>query len=85
MISPAAQRPVKRSVSLYGHRTSVTLEPPFWAVLERMARARGRSINALVGQIDAARPPDVTLAGALRVAALAWALEAGRLRDAPPA
>jgi predicted DNA-binding ribbon-helix-helix protein len=68
------QRPVKRSLSLYGHRTSVTLEPVFWRALERMAAQKGLSLNAVAGRIDAARDPDATLAGALRVAILDWAL-----------
>lgn len=60
---------IKRSVNLSGHATSLALEPEFWAVLERMAE--GRSLAAVVGEIDdarAARP----LASACRVAALAW-------------
>ncbi|WP_035871174.1 ribbon-helix-helix domain-containing protein [Cucumibacter marinus] len=61
----------KRSVSLSGHRTSLALEPEFWAVLEEMADDRDLSLAALVGEIDAKRD-DANLASALRVAALAW-------------
>ena len=67
-------RPVKRSLTLSGHRTSVTLEPPFWDALERMARESGLSLNAAVAGIDAARAPSVGLASTLRVAILDWAL-----------
>lgn len=47
-----AFRLVKKSFSLSGHRTSVALEPEFWAALARMAGARGMSLAALVAQID---------------------------------
>mgnify|MGYP006292867967 CR=1 FL=1 len=70
----ARARPVKRSLTLSGHRTSVTLEPPFWDALERMARDCGLSLNAAVARIDAARAPSVGLASTLRVAILDWAL-----------
>lgn len=66
--------PVKRSVVLSGHRTSVTLEPAFWAAFGTMAAERGLSLNALAAEIDGVRPPDVGLSSALRVAILDWAL-----------
>jgi predicted DNA-binding ribbon-helix-helix protein len=66
----------KRSFRLAGHRTSVALEPAFWTALEHAAAQRGRSLAALVAEIDAARAdPTLPLASALRVFALA---EAGR-------
>ena len=58
----------KKSFSLSGHRTSVALEAEFWAVLE--GAAKGASLAALVGQIDAQRG-DRPLASALRLHALA--------------
>jgi predicted DNA-binding ribbon-helix-helix protein len=62
----------KRSFRLAGHRTSVALEPEFWAVLEMAAATRGRSLAALVAEVDAARgDPALPLASALRVFALA--------------
>ena len=61
---------VKRSLSLSGHRTSVALEPEFWAVLDQMAEQKELSFAALVASIDAKRTPDRPLASALRVAAL---------------
>jgi predicted DNA-binding ribbon-helix-helix protein len=65
--------PVKRSLTLSGHRTSVTLEPPFWEAFEAMAAERGQSLNALAAAIDAARPAGLGLASALRLAVLEWA------------
>lgn len=62
----------KRSFSLAGHRTSVALEPAFWAALEAIARTRGVSLAALVAELDAARAEDgAPLASTLRVFALA--------------
>ncbi|RFD18499.1 hypothetical protein DY926_16270 [Komagataeibacter melaceti] len=60
----------KRSLNLSGHRTSVALEPEFWRALDLIAHKRGLTLVALVGRIDAARPPDRPLASALRVEAL---------------
>jgi predicted DNA-binding ribbon-helix-helix protein len=59
--------PVKRSVLIAGHPTSISLEPNFWRALEDAARDSGRPINALVAEIDAARleaqsPPNLTSA-----------------------
>ena len=60
----------KRSFSLSRHRTSIALEPEFWAVLEHQADMRNISLAALVGEIDSARAMR-PLASALRVFALA--------------
>lgn len=61
--------PVKRSVTIAGHATSVSLEPVFWNALERAAVTHALPLSALVAQIDALRvaqadPPN--LASALR-------------------
>ena len=61
--------PVKRSVTIAGHETSVSLEPVFWQALEVAAAARGLPLSALVAAIDHARsqaedPPN--LASAIR-------------------
>jgi predicted DNA-binding ribbon-helix-helix protein len=48
-------RPVKRSVTIAGHETSVSLEPMFWAALERAASEADKPVNALIADIDAAR------------------------------
>ena len=61
--------PVKRSVTIAGHATSISLEPVFWLALERAAATRGLPLSALVAQIDAARaaqPQPPNLASALR-------------------
>ena len=47
--------PVKRSVEVAGHKTSITLEPVFWNMLRDAARARGVPINAIVAQVDLER------------------------------
>jgi predicted DNA-binding ribbon-helix-helix protein len=60
----------KRSVTLAGHRTSVALEPEFWAVLDSLAAGRGVSLAAVLAEVDAARPPGQALASALRITAL---------------
>ena len=62
-----SHRPVKRSLTLQGHRTSVSLEHEFWDALREIARAEGRSLSALAAEIDAARPPDLGLATAIRL------------------
>jgi len=59
-------RPVKHSLTLQGHRTSVSLEDAFWTEFRRLATARGQTINGLAAQIDATRG-DVGLASAIRV------------------
>lgn len=63
----------KRSMTIAGHRTSVALEPEFWAAVDALARRRDLPLAALVAEIDAARPPTRNLASALRVAVLAAA------------
>lgn len=70
--------PVKRSVEIAGHKTSISLEPLFWDWLRAVAEAEGVPINALVARIDAERigaetPPG--LAGAIRLWLASRALE----------
>ena len=65
----------KRSFSLSGHRTSVALEPQFWAVLEAEAAKHGSSFAAFIASIDRSRG-DRPLASALRLHALAAAKNA---------
>jgi predicted DNA-binding ribbon-helix-helix protein len=57
---------IKRSVAIAGHRTSVSLEAPFWDALKDIAQARGISVQALIGELDAARGGD-NLSSAIRV------------------
>jgi predicted DNA-binding ribbon-helix-helix protein len=61
---------VKRSFSLAGHRTSVALEPEFWAALGAIAASRGQTLSALIAERDASRSPDQPLTSILRVFAL---------------
>jgi predicted DNA-binding ribbon-helix-helix protein len=65
-------RPVKRSLTLRGHRTSVTLEDAFWTAFRDIAEARGLALNALAAEIDEARDLDTGLATAIRLYVLAW-------------
>lgn len=55
----------KRSVLVAGHRTSVSLEVAFWAELRKLAAAQGKSLNALVTEVDAGRTGN--LSSALRL------------------
>lgn len=66
--------PVKRSITIAGHPTSISLEPGFWRALEAAAAARGLPLSALVAEIDALRilaPVPPNLASALRL----WLLD----------
>ena len=47
--------PTKRSVTIAGHETSISLQPLFWAALERAAQVEGLPINALIARIDVER------------------------------
>jgi predicted DNA-binding ribbon-helix-helix protein len=69
MAAPYAS-PVKRSVTIAGHETSISLEPIFWDALREAAAEQDLPVNALIAQIDAVRieaadPPN--LASAIRV------------------
>jgi predicted DNA-binding ribbon-helix-helix protein len=57
----------KRSVTIDGHRTSISLEDAFWTELAAIAGARGLSLNALVAEIDHARLTPGNLSSALRL------------------
>ncbi len=62
--------PVKRSVEIAGHKTSISLEPLFWDLLREAAKADGVPLNALVARIDSARiaaPSPPGLATAVRL------------------
>ena len=60
-------RPVKHSLTLKGHRTSVSLEDTFWRAFRDIATERGVALNVLAAEFDSARDPDVGLASAIRV------------------
>jgi predicted DNA-binding ribbon-helix-helix protein len=63
-------RPKKHSLTLRGHRTSVSLEDEFWDAFREIAAARGRAINDLAAEIDAERGLDLGLASAIRLTVL---------------
>jgi len=69
----------KRSVSLSGHRTSIALEPEFWAALQTLAAGQGIGLITLIASIDANRLPDQKLASALRV----FVLKSARIPTTP--
>ena len=72
--------PVKRSVMIAGHATSVSLEPIFWEALKRAADEENLPISALVARIDAdriAQADPVNLASAIRVWLMARLLHSG--------
>ncbi len=68
-----AARPVKRSFSIRGHRTSISLEAPFWDALKEAAQREGLSLAALVARIDEERG-GAGLSGAVRI----WILRHAR-------
>ena len=75
----AARSLRKRSVTIAGHATSLSLEEEFWRDLRAIARRRNLSLNALVSSIDAARAGN--LSSALRVFVLEC-YRSGELRPA---
>ena len=60
-------RPAKRSLTLRGHRTSVSLEDEFWHAFRRIAEEQGRPINDLAAEIDSKRSVSTGLATAIRL------------------
>lgn len=68
----------KHSVSIRGHRTSITLEDAFMAALKTMAAQRGIAVAALIAEIDSAQATPINLSSAIRLAVLDWALNGQR-------
>ncbi len=68
-MSDAHPGPIKRSMTIAGHRTSLSLEPEFWEALNALATVRDMSVAGLVAAIDEARGR-TNLSSALRVAVL---------------
>jgi predicted DNA-binding ribbon-helix-helix protein len=67
--APPPAPPVKRSVTIAGHETSIALEPVFWDALENAAAEEKLPLNALIARIDARRleqRPAANLASAIR-------------------
>ncbi len=73
MPEPGATSISKHSLTIAGHRTSISLEQAFWEQLRDIAGARGLSLAALIGEIDAGRGK-ANLSSAIRVFVLAQAL-----------
>ncbi len=65
-------RPVKRSLTLRGHRTSVSLEDEFWQAFRDIADAQDKPINVLAAEIDASRNLETGLATAIRLHVLRY-------------
>jgi len=65
-------RPQKHSLTLRGHRTSVSLEPEFWDAFRAIAAERRTPINALATEIDAGRGMEIGLASAIRLYVLRY-------------
>lgn len=74
-------RPVKRSLTIRGHRTSVSLEDPFWQAFRRIADDRGVGLNELATRIDIDRGTSSGLASAIRI----FVLQETEARARPPA
>jgi predicted DNA-binding ribbon-helix-helix protein len=72
-------RPVKRSFSIAGHRTSISLEAPFWAALKDVAAREQVPVAQLVARIDGDRN-GASLSSAVRV----WLLHYYRSQAAGP-
>ncbi len=73
-------RPVKRSFTIKGHRTSISVEAEFWEALQQAAAAEQESLAGLIAAIDAKRA-DAGLSSAVRV----WVLDYFRKRSAAAA
>ncbi|RID92248.1 aryl-sulfate sulfotransferase [Gemmobacter lutimaris] len=70
-------RPAKHSLTLRGHRTSVSLEAEFWQGFRELASVREMGLNELAAEIDAGREGDIGLASAIRLAVLRYYRDRG--------
>ena len=73
----------KRSLTIARHRTSVSLEEPFWAALAALAKQQGKSIAGLVGEIDKARS-ETSEAESLSAAIRLYVLERAQAKNEAP-
>ena len=64
-MAPVTDKNIKRSITVAGHRTSITLESAFWDSLREIANERGQSVNVLIAEIDRQQPEN--LSSAIRV------------------
>ena len=70
----------KRSLTIAKHRTSISLEDEFWTALTDIARADGKSVAALVGEIDKSRSEGASRRASLSAAIRLYVLERTRGR-----
>lgn len=66
-----AEKPEKRSLTIAGHATSISLEKPFWDAVRAIASERGLSLPELIAEIDA-ESREASLSSAIRVYVLRW-------------
>jgi predicted DNA-binding ribbon-helix-helix protein len=71
----------KRSITIAGHRTSISLEAPYWTALSEIARDEKTSLAALVANVDRRRQPGTSLSSAIRL----FVLDRARSKTAAPA
>ena len=86
---PLYSAPVKHSVTIAGHQTSISLEPVFWTELRQVAAEEGLALNALIARIDDERLEAMRGGGTRNPANLAsavrcwlWARRVGRVSEA---
>ncbi|MEF2073935.1 ribbon-helix-helix domain-containing protein [Consotaella aegiceratis] len=72
---------VKRSVTIRGHRTSISIEDEFWRLLRAVADRRDMPLAGVIAEIDQQRPPATNLSSAIRLFVLADVLS--RVTDGP--
>jgi predicted DNA-binding ribbon-helix-helix protein len=63
---------IKRSIAIAGHRTSISVEQPFWDALKEIAAAEGKSVSALLAELDRTRAPEAGLSSSVRLFVLDW-------------
>ena len=66
-----AQKPEKRSLTIAGHATSISLEKPFWDAVREIAATLNQSLPELIADIDA-NSREASLSSAIRVYVLSW-------------
>ncbi|EAQ26777.1 ribbon-helix-helix domain-containing protein [Roseovarius sp. 217] len=74
-------RPVKRSLTLRGHRTSVSLEDEFWQAFREISEEKSMALNVLAAEIDERRGVDAGLATAIRLYVLAYYRDRARQKE----
>ncbi|KJS44314.1 ribbon-helix-helix domain-containing protein [Roseovarius sp. BRH_c41] len=74
-------RPVKRSLTLRGHRTSVSLEDEFWQAFREISEEKSMALNVLAAEIDEKRGVDAGLATAIRLYILAYYRDRARQKE----